>query len=148
MVKNMKISKILVLGLILVCAVGIVSATDISKLKMPDNYLNLGDGTYGSEVDDVEIDIYAENVNEYFKNNTDMNFTVKPGKFNNTFEYTDGINNYIGVSEMVKINNKPMAITFWTESNATVNLDKYYDALKQVNELNNLTPIDPTTANK
>lgn len=146
MVKKMKISKIFIGALILICAMGVVCATDITKLQMPENYMNLGDGSYGSEVDDVEIDVFVEDVENSVKNDTSINYTVVPGKIKNTFNFTDGINNETGVLEIVKINNKPAVITFWTETGSnSSDLQRFNDALKEVNKLNKFEPLDPAT---
>ena len=114
-----------------------------------DGYVNLEDGTYGNEAEDIQIDVYngsADELDDYFKNDDDLKISVEKGKLNNTFNFTDGTNNMLGIVELVEIDGKHHVIEFWTDTNANdTSLDRFYDALEEFNKLNDLTPIDPKT---
>ena len=77
-----------------------------------------------------------------FENDTGVKYTVVPGKLNNTFNYTDGVNEEAGVDELVKINGKEYVIEFFAYNEDNVSIDKIYDAVEEFNKLNNLTPLD------
>ena len=79
-----------------------------------------------------------------FENDTGVKYTVVPGKLNNTFNYTDGVNEEVGVDELVKINGKEYVIEFFAYNEDNVSIDKIYDAVEEFNKLNNLTPLDPS----
>ena len=79
-----------------------------------------------------------------FENDSGVKYTVVPGKLNNTFNYTDGVNEEVGVDELVKINGKEYVIEFFAYNEDNVSIDKIYDAVEEFNKLNNLTPIDPS----
>lgn len=140
-VKNMK--KILLFVLVLVCTVGIVAAADIGNLKVSDGFDNLGNGSYSNSADKIEIDVFDKDVDDFFKNSTDVNYTVVPGATPNTFNFTDGVNNETGVVELIELDGKKMAVSFWTDYNGShVDLKKYDDALNKFNQLNNVTPLE------
>jgi hypothetical protein len=143
----MKISKILIAALILICAIGIVSAAELPNLQVPDTFKDLGGGSYSNEADNIEIDIFNDtDLKSYFTNDTATKLTVTPGKINNTYTYTDGTNKQFGVSELVKINGEQYVIQFWADDDSSnTSLDRFYDALEQVNKLNNITPEDAST---
>ena len=79
-----------------------------------------------------------------FENDSGVKYTVVPGKLNNTFNYTDGVNEEVGVDELVKINGKEYVIEFFAYNEDNVSIDKIYDAVEEFNKLNNLTPLDPS----
>lgn len=140
-VKNMK--KILLFVLVLVCTVGIVAAADIGNLKVSDGFDNLGNGSYSNSADKIEIDVFDKDVDDFFKNSTDVNYTVVPGATPNTFNFTDGVNNETGVVELIELDGKKMTVSFWTDYNGShVDLKKYDDALNKFNQLNNVTPLE------
>lgn len=143
----MKISKILIAALILICAIGIVSAAELPDLQVPDTFKDLNGGSYSNEADDIEIDIFNDtDLKSYFTNDTEAKLTVTPGKINNTFNFTDGINKMFGVCELVKINDQQYVIQFWAnDDSSNTSLDRFYDALEQVNKLNDITPEDAST---
>ena len=144
----MKISKISLAILILICAIGIVAASELPDFKLADGYDDLGNGSYTNEAKNIKLDIisgkYLEDLDDFFENDSDVKLSTTPGKLNNTFNFTDGVNEAIGVNELVKINDTQYVIEFWINSNETVPLDNLYDALEEFNKLNNLEPIDPS----
>lgn len=146
----MKITKISLAILILVCTIGIVAAAEVADFKVMNGYNNLGDGNYLNDAENIEIDILSDkdigNLKDAFKNDSNVKYTISPGKLNNTFNYTDGVNDMIGVSELIKINDKNYAIEVWINTDTkNISLDQLYDTLEEVNKLNNLEPLDPST---
>ena len=145
----MKLTKISLAILILICAVGMVSAVELSDIKVADGFENLGAGNYANDANNINIDIINEKdvkpLKSIFENDTGVKYTTVPGKLNNTFNYTDGVNEQAGIDELVKINDKEYVIEFYAYNDDNVSIDKIYDALEEFNKLNNLTPIDPST---
>ncbi|WP_405290549.1 hypothetical protein [Methanobrevibacter sp.] len=145
----MKLTKISLAILILICAVGMVAAVEISDIKVAEGFENLGAGNYVNDANNVYIDIINEKevkpLKSIFENDSNVKHTVVPGKLNNTFNYTDGVNLQAGIDELVKINDKEYVIEFYAYDDDNVSMDKIYDALEEFNKLNNLTPIDPST---
>lgn len=143
----MKISKISLTILILICAVGIAAAAELPDIKVAEEHNDLGNGSYFNEAKNIEMDIITEDLedlDDYLKNDSDVKYTVTPGKLNYTFNFTDGVNEIVGVNELVKINNKEYLVEFWIDSNENITFDNFYDALDEFNKLNNLEPIDPS----
>lgn len=145
----MKLKKISLAILLLICAVGMVAAVEISDIKVADGFQNLGDGNYGNDANNINIDIIDEKevkpLKSIFENDSGVKYTTVAGKINNTFNYTDGVNEQAGIDELVKINDKEYVIEFYAYNDDNVSIDKIYDALEEFNKLNNLTPIDPST---
>lgn len=57
---NMKINKIGFVLLLLIFAIGIVSAATVSDIKVADGFKDLGDGSYTNDADKINIDIMDE----------------------------------------------------------------------------------------
>ena len=145
--ETMKITKISLAILILICTIGIVAAAEVSDFKVADGYKDYTAGSYMNDAENIEIDILDEkdigDLDDAFENDSDVKYTVTPGKLNNTFNFTDGVNEGFGVLELVKINDKNYVIEVWTTSdNKDITLDKQYDTLEEVNKLNNIEPLD------
>ena len=164
----MEIRKISLAICILICTIGIVVAADVSDFKVPWGYENIGNGSYTNDWENIEIDISSQkdiedlektlendsdldamseedmgSLEDMFKNDTESNYTVGAGKLNNTFNYTDGINEVIGVNELVKINGENYVIEVWFSSDTKdVSMDKLFDTLEEINSLNNIEPLD------
>lgn len=145
----MNLTKISLAILILICAIGMVSAAEISDIKIADGFENLGDGNYENDANHIKLDIMDKKdvnpIKDVFKNDSSVKYTLVAGKLNNTFNYTDGVNEQAGIVELVKINDKEYVIDCYAYNNDTVPLDKIYDALEEFNKLNDLTPVDPST---
>ena len=149
----MKSSKIILAALILICAIGIVAAADIDNMKVPDGFEAIGSGGYLNE-ENIQINIETESfhdkgvddLGDYLENDTDDKYTVVPGKINNTFNFTDGVNDVVGLVELVEIDNETWCIHVlcFDELNES-NLDAFTEALEEFNKVNDLTPIDPST---
>lgn len=144
----MKLTKISLAILILICAVGMVAAVELSDIKAAEGFEDLGEGYFENDANHINIDIIDEKkvkpLKTIFENDTGVKYTVVPGKLNNTFNYTDGVNEEVGVDELVKINGKEYVIEFFAYNEDNVSIDKIYDAVEEFNKLNNLTPIDPS----
>ena len=56
----MKLTKISLAILILICAVGMVSAVELSDIKVADGFKNIGAGNYANDANNVNIDIINE----------------------------------------------------------------------------------------
>ena len=110
----MKLTKISLAILILICAVGMVAAVEISDIKVADGFENLGGGNYANDANNINIDIINEKdvkpLKSIFENDTGVKYTTVPGKLNNTFNYTDGVNEQAGIDELIKINDKEYVI--------------------------------------
>ena len=147
--ENMKIAKITVLAVILLATVGMVAAVDIGNLKVSDGFENLGEGSYSNEADNIEIDVFnGSDIADFFESDDEVNYTVVEGAINNTFNFTDGINEEIGVVELVKADEEYLAVTFWCDYNGTViGLEKMNTAMEEFNKLNNFTPLDAEVLN-
>lgn len=144
----MKLIKISLAILILICAVGMVAAVELSDIKAAEGFEDLVEWYYKNDANHINIDIIDEKkvkpLKSIFENDSGVKYTVVPGKLNNTFNYTDGVNEEAGVDELVKINGKEYVIEFFAYNDDNVSIDKIYDAVEEFNKLNNLTPIDPS----
>lgn len=139
----MKIAKITILALILLCAVGMVAAADIASMKVANGYENIGNGSYSNVAENIEIDVYDGDIDDFFDSDDDTRYTVVPGAINNTFNFTDEINNITGIVELVQADGKYFAVTFWTYNDGnSVDLEKYSTAMEEFNKLNNFTALD------
>jgi hypothetical protein len=146
----MKIPKITLFIMVLICSIGIACAADLSDIKVADGFEDLGNGSYINEKDNIYLDIFTDieknDLKDFLENSSAVKYTTCSGKLNNTFNFTDGVNEIIGVHELVEINDTICPVEFSIESNADdTSLDRFYDALEEFNKLNNLTPIDPST---
>ena len=147
----MKIWKILTKITITFLLIGIVSATDIDNLKVPDGWKSLGGGSYHEEGDsagqgsgqNMMIEKWSDSFkDEFYQNNTDEQYTVIEDG-NHTFMYIDDLNQMAGCFEVVEIDNEKYFVNFWTVEYR--NSEEIADAsyfMVQFNELNNLEPVE------
>lgn len=147
----MKIWKILTIITITFLLIGIVSATDIDNLKVPDGWKSLGGGSYHEEGDsagqgsgqNMMIEKWSDSFkDEFYQNNTDEQYTVIEDG-NHTFMYIDDLNQMAGCFEVVEIDNEKYFVNFWTVDYR--NSEEIADAsyfMVQFNELNNLEPVE------
>lgn len=147
----MKIWKILIGLSILFLLIGMVSATDINNLKVPDGWKAIGGGSYHEEGDspgqgsgqNMMIEKWYDGLkDEYYQNNTDEQYTVIEDG-NHTFMYIDDLNQMAGCFEVVEIDNEKYFVNFWTVDYR--NSEEIADAsyfMVQFNELNNLEPVE------
>ena len=147
----MKIGKILIMIGILFLFIGIVSATDINNLKVPDGWKALGGGSYHEEGDspgqgsghNMMIQKWSDSFkDEYYQNNTDEQYTVTDTG-GNTFMYIDDLNHDAGSFEVVEIDGQKYFVLFSTTDNMDV--EKIADTsgfMQEFNKLNNLEPVE------
>ena len=147
----MKIWKILTIITITFLLIGIVSATDIDNLKVPDGWKSIGGGSYHEEGDsagqgsgqNMMIEKWSDSFkDEFYQNNTDEQYTVIEDG-NHTFMYIDDLNQMAGCFEVVEIDNEKYFVNFWTVEyrNSEEIADTSY-FMVQFNELNNLEPVE------
>ena len=152
MVENMKIWKILTIITITFLLIGIVSATDIDNLKVPDGWKSLGGGSYHEEGDsagqgngrNMMIQESSDSiVEEYTTNLTEDNYYAFKNT-DNTWNYTDGSNQDSGCFEVVKIDGKDYFVVFSTADDVEFTSDTLttYELMMEFNKLNNLDPVE------
>ena len=146
----MKIWKIIIGLSVLLLLIGMVSATDINNLKVPDGWKSLGDGSYHEEGDspgqgsgqNMMIQKWSDSFkDEYYQNNSDEKYSVQDTG-NNTFMYIDDMNQNAGSFEVVEIDGQKYFVNFWTVDNMDV--EKIADTslfMQEFNQLNNLEPV-------
>ena len=147
----MKIWKIIIGLSVLLLLIGMVSATDINNLKVPDGWKSLGDGSYHEEGDspgqgsgqNMMIQKWSDSFkDEYYQNNSDEKYSVQDTG-NNTFMYIDDMNQNAGSFEVVEIDGQKYFVNFWTVNNMDV--EKIADTslfMQEFNQLNNLEPVE------
>lgn len=153
-------NKILIACLILIFTIGIVTAAeiDIDSIKAPDSYKVVDDDAIYSKTSDLEInieDFELDDINDtgdaddvFYKNNTELNYTVVPGEINNTFNFTDEINNMYGCVELVEIDGRNYTVYVWGDQGTPDEIIKNTtECLEKVNQLNNFKPIDTSVYN-
>ena len=144
-------TKIILAALILIITIGIVSATDINNLKVPDNWEAIGGGSYHEIGDSVGsgsgqnmmIQKWDDSFKEdYWYNITEEQYTVKDTG-NNTFMYIDELNQDAGSFEVVEIDGEKYFVNFWTVD--YTNVEELADTgvfMIEFNKLNNLEPVE------
>lgn len=147
----MKIWKIIIGLSVLLLLIGMVSATDINNLKVPDGWKSLGDGSYHEEGDspgqgsgqNMMIQKWSDSFkDEYYQNNSDEKYSVQDTG-NNTFMYIDDMSQNAGSFEVVEIDGQKYFVNFWTVDNMDV--EKIADTslfMQEFNKLNNLEPVE------
>ena len=150
--KIMKIWKIITIITITFLLIGIVSATDIDNLKVPDGWKSLGGGSY-HEIGDSPGQGNGRNmmiqessdsiVEEYTTNLTEDNYYAFKNT-DNTWNYTDGSNQDSGCFEVVKIDGKDYFVVFSTADDVEFTSDTLttYELMMEFNKLNNLDPVE------
>lgn len=147
----MKIWKILIGLSILFLLIGMVSATDINNLKVPEGWEAIGSGSY-HEIGDNPGQGSGQNMmiekwfdglkDEYYQNNSEEQYTVMED-VNNTFMYIDDLGGMAGCFEVVEIDGEKYFVNFWTVD--YTDSEKIADTsffMVKFNELNNLEPVE------
>ena len=138
------LKKIILTILILSLTIGIVAATDINKLKMPDGFENTGNGMYnqknpltnGGTGFNVIINKYTpESFKEWSVNDTD--YTVN--KTGDLYWYTSSGDD--GVIEVFELDGEKYYAVFSATSNTNFNTDKAFEYMSEFNKLNNVKPV-------
>ena len=147
----MKIWKIIIGISILFLLIGMVSATDINNLKVPDGWKAIGGGSYHEEGDspgqgsgqNMMIEKWYDGLkDEYYQNITEEQYTVTDTG-NNTYMYIDDLNQNAGSFEVVEIDGEKYFVNFWTVDNMDV--EEIADTslfMQEFNKLNNFEPVE------
>ena len=143
------ITKILIGISILFLLMGIVCATDISKMKMPDGWELINGGTYhqvdpftnGGNGHNMMIQNWTDSLkDEYCSNHTEDNYVVKDYG-NNTMVYV--FDEDTGCFEVVEIDGEKYFVNFWYTKGSNIDeAAKTYDFMMEFNKLNNLKPVE------
>ncbi len=143
----MEIPKIGIALLIIICAIGMVAAGDAPHMKTGNGYEKSGPGIYSNENSSIDLIVFTEigndDLEKHFKNNSNIEYTVFQA-MDDTFNYTDCIDERIGVKELAEIDMRLCLVEFSSDTDANTTFDKFYDELSEFNELNNITPISPS----
>ena len=143
--------KILIGITLLFLVMGIVCATDVNNLKMPDKWESIGSGNYheigdspgaGSGRNMMIMDYTNANCDDFFKNGTEDYFIFKNA--DGSYNFTDAGNDDYGCFEVVNIDGKDYFV--WFSTNINFEFDKntktIYELMLEFNKLNNLKPVE------
>ena len=138
--------KIVLSLLFLVLIIGTANAVDMSNLKTPENFEDIGDGVFvlydslknADEILSI-VEYHEHDWDDYTTNDTENKYTVY--EQNHTYNYTDNSVNEIGSFELIKINGTKYIVDF-AKNGATNDLEFTYWNLMEFNKLNNITPIE------
>ena len=131
---------------------GIAAATDVNNLKCPDGWKALGGGSYHEEGDSAGMgsgrnmmiqEMFDDLKDEYCTNLTDDDYYAYKNT-DNTFNYTDGLNENYGCFELVKIDGKDYFVVFSENIDYELESGKpsINDVMLEFNKLNNLEPVE------
>lgn len=149
--KGEKMLKKIILIMTIFLIIGSTYATDVDNLQVPDGWESIGSGSY-HEISDspgagsgrnMMIQKWYDGLkNEYYSNITDEHYYVYDNG-DNTFNYTDGLNEDYGCFEVVELDGERYFVIFWNVVDAdfdSVDVSTY-DLLMEFNKLNNLEPV-------
>ena len=148
----MKIWKILTAITLLSLLVGMVVATDVNNLKVPDGWEAINDHTYHEKGSDpgagsgrnMMIEKWYDGLkDEYYNNISEEHYRVIDNG-DNTFDYSDAMNDDYGCFEVVEINGEKYFVIFFNMMESdfdSVNVSTH-DLIMEFNKLNNLKPIE------
>ena len=137
-------TKIILATIILFLTIGIVFATNIDDLKVPDGYNNLKDGCSAYTTNGDRM-IYVEKVSgdyktDWFTNNSD--YTVIPME-DNIYSYEDTSLEIYGFEEIITIDGDDYMVSVNQNSKLSPSEQtQYLKDLHEFNELNNLEPVE------
>ena len=148
----MKIWKILIGLMLMFLIIGTATAVDTGNLKMPDGWEAIDDSTY-HEIGDspgsgsgrnIIIEKWHDSLkDEYYSNVSDEGYYVYSNG-DNTFNYSDSLNEDYGCFEVVELDGEKYFVIFWNVMDAdfdSVDVSTY-DLLMDFNKLNNLEPVE------
>lgn len=144
-------TKILILLLAVFLTIGFVAATDVNNLKVPDGWEAIGGGSYheegasegqGTGQNMIIQKWYDDLKDEYYNNISEDNYIVMD-KGNNTYIYSDGLNQNAGSFEVVEIDGEKYFVNFWTADDMNPDeIAKTYDCMVTFNVLNGFSPVE------
>lgn len=148
----MKTSIKLLIGMgMILMIMGMVSATDINNLKMPDGWESIGGGSYheigdspgaGSGRNMMIMEFNDANCGDFMQNNTEENYFIFKNA-DGSYNFTDWVlNKDEGCFEVVEIDGKQYFMLFTSNIDKDYSSDKnIYEIMLEFNKLNNLKPI-------
>lgn len=138
--------KLIIIGVLLLLTIGVATAADIDKMKMPEDFESTGGGQYrqvnhwdngGTGFNVVIVECTDSNLQEWTTNNSDFEYSVT--KTMDIYWYTDM--DIQGVFEIVEIDGEKYIVDFSASSKADGGVDQAYKYMMEFNDLNNLKPI-------
>ena len=138
--------KLIIIGVLLLLTIGVATAADIDKMKMPEDFESTGGGLYrqvnhwdngGTGFNVVIVECTDSNLQEWTTNNSDFEYSVT--KTMDIYWYTDM--DIQGVFEIVEIDGEKYIVDFSASSKADGGVDQAYKYMMEFNDLNNLKPI-------
>ena len=144
--------KILVGLLLMFLVIGTAVATDTGNLKMPDGWEAINDHTYHEKGNDpgsgsgrnMMIEKWHDSLKDEYYSNISAEHYYVYSNGDNTFNYSDAVNEDYGCFEVVEINGVKYFVIFWDVMEAefdSVNVSTH-DLILEFNKLNNLKPIE------
>ena len=132
------LKKISILAILLIITIGFVSAVEF---QVPDGFTKQSDEFYTTADNKENINIinFEKEKDFWLENNTEDKYTVV-GAENNTYNFTDGMLNDVGVLEVVEVDGEKYIINFWTDEGTD---NDRTDNLKQMLEFNKLNKLEP-----
>ena len=132
------LKKISILAILLIITIGFVSAVEF---QVPDGFTKQSDELYTTADNKENINIinFEKEKDFWLENNTEDKYTVV-GAENNTYNFTDGMLNDVGVLEVVEVDGEKYIINFWTDEGTD---NDRTDNLKQMLEFNKLNKLEP-----
>lgn len=125
---------------VLILAVGIVSAVDMTDMKVPDGFEKYSSNCF--EKDDFELNLVSYSDSDkglIFEDDED--YTVSEYS-SNIYKYTDKLVKNVGAVELVEIDGDKYLVEC-VKKDTTTEDSSVYDYITEFNSLNDLTPIEP-----
>ena len=132
--------KIALTLIVLILTVGVVSAIDMTDMKVPDGFEKSSSNCF--EKGDFELNLvhYSDSSKDLVFEDDD-DYTVSEYS-SNIYKYTDKLVKNVGAVEVVEIDGDKYLIEC-VETGTTSHDGAVYDYLTEFNSLNDLTPIEP-----
>ena len=134
------LKKIVLTLTVLILAVGIVSAVDMTDMKVPNGFEKYSSNCF--EKDDFELNLapYSDSDKGLIFED-DEDYTVSEYS-SNIYKYTDKLVKNVGAVEVVEIDGDKYLVEC-VKKDTTTEDSSVYDYLTEFNSLNDLTPIEP-----
>lgn len=132
--------KIALTLIVLILAVGVVSAIDMEDMKVPDGFEKSSSNCFEKDKYELNLVPYSDSDKELTFENDD-GYTVSKYS-SNIYKYTDKLVKNVGAIEVVEIDGNKYLIECVKKDTTSVD-SLVYDYLTEFNSLNDLTPIEP-----
>ena len=147
----MKSKGIIIAITLLILTIGIVAATDVNNLKVPDGWESTGSGNYheigdspgqGSGRNMMVMEYNDANCGDFFENGTDDYYIYKNS--DSSYNFTDWVvGGQEGCFEVVDVDGKQYLLFFSSNiDNDYSGKMSIYDTMLEFNKLNNLKPVE------